>query len=60
MSLRKSVITASLLLLLVLAFAVPAANASKPSEYDLIVNHLKSNTRRKRLQFLLCGWPGLQ
>jgi hypothetical protein len=49
MFLRKNVIAMSLLLSLVLAFAASAANASKPSEYDLIVNHLKSKYRAKKV-----------
>jgi hypothetical protein len=45
---KRTVLFASLPLLLVLAFGVPAANA-KTSEYDLIVNHLKSKYRAKKV-----------
>jgi hypothetical protein len=48
MQTKRTILFASLPLLLVLAFWVPAANA-KTGEYDLIVHHLKSKYHAKKV-----------
>lgn len=46
---RKNLLIASCLLLLTFSFVVPEA-AAKPSEYDKIVKHLKTNYRAKKVR----------
>ena len=50
MFVRKSVITASLLLLIALTFSVPAASVNKPGEYEAIVSHLKTKYKAKKIK----------
>ncbi|MET0753590.1 MAG: hypothetical protein ABWZ66_09460 [Pyrinomonadaceae bacterium] len=49
MLIKKKIIIAFAFLMLVFTFTVPAANA-KPSEYKMIVNHLKSKYKAKKVK----------
>lgn len=49
MLIKKKIIIAFVFLMLVFTFTAPAANA-KPSEYKLIVNHLKSKYKAKKVK----------
>jgi hypothetical protein len=46
---KKHLLAASFGLMLFLIFAVPVSNA-KPSEYDMIVRHLKTNYKAKKIK----------
>jgi hypothetical protein len=52
MLIKKKIITALVFLMLVFTFAAPATSA-KPSEYKLLVNHLKTKYKAKKVKIPL-------